>query len=82
VESHLDFSETLKLNFSLLADVDKKASKSYQVLTELGVIAYSSRETFIIDPDGRIAYHFDDVTPDTHTKIVLKKLDELLEIYQ
>ena len=82
VESHLDFSDTLKLNFSLLADEDKKTAKSYQVLTDLGLIAYSSRETFIIDPDGRIANHYDDVDPKTHTKIVLEKLDELLEIYK
>ena len=82
VESHLDFSDTLKLNFTLLADVDKKASKSYQVLTDLAVITYSRRETFIIDPDGRIAHHYDDVNPKTHTKTVLDKLDELIEIYK
>ena len=82
VESHLDFSDTLKLNFSLLADTDKKAAKSYQVLTDLGLIAYTQRETFIIDPEGRIAHHFDDVSPKTHTKIVLKKLKQLKEIYK
>lgn len=82
VESHLDFSDTLKLNFSLLADEDKKVAKRYQVLTDLGLIAYSRRETFIIDPAGRIAYHFDDVDPDIHTKLVLKKLEELKEIYK
>ncbi len=82
VESHLDFSETLKLNFSLLADETKSTSKSYDVLTDLGLIAYSSRETFIIDPEGRIAHHFDEVTPKTHTAMVLKKLDELIEIYK
>ncbi|MFT5450808.1 MAG: peroxiredoxin Q/BCP [Enterobacterales bacterium] len=82
VESHLDFSDTLKLNFSLLADVDKKTAKSYQVLTDLGLITYSRRETFIIDPDGRIAHHYDDVDPKSHTKMVLQKLDELLEVYK
>ena len=82
VESHLDFSKTLNLNFSILSDEDKKVSKSYEVLTDLGLIAYSQRQTFIIDPEGRIAFHFDEVTPETHTAIVLKKLDELKEIYQ
>ncbi|PCJ50518.1 MAG: peroxiredoxin [Gammaproteobacteria bacterium] len=82
VESHLGFSDTLNLNFSLLADEDKQVSKRYQVLTDLGLIAYASRETFLIDPDGRIAYHFDDVDPKTHIKLVLKKLDELKDIYK
>lgn len=82
VESHLDFSDTLNLNFSLLADEDKKTAKSYQVLTDLGLIAYSKRETFIIDPDGRIAHHYEDVNPKTHTQMVLNKLDELIEIYK
>ena len=82
IDSHLDFSETLKLNFSLLVDEDKKASKRYQVLTDLGLVAYSKRETFIIDPDGRIAHHFEKVDPNTHTQLVLNKLDDLKEIYK
>jgi len=82
VESHLDFSETLELNFSLLADDKKTVSKSYDVLTDLAVFAYSQRETFIIDPEGRIAHHFKDVDPKTHADIVLSKLDELIEIYK
>ncbi len=82
VESHLDFSKTLELNFSILSDEKRKAAKSYEVLTNLGIIAYTSRETFIVDPDGRIAHHFDDVSPKTHTETVLKKLDELKTLYQ
>jgi len=82
VASHLDFSKTLDLNFSILADENKEVAKSYQVLTDLGLIAYSQRETFIIDPGGRIAHHFDDVDPKTHVTLVLNKLDELIAIYK
>ena len=82
VASHLDFSKTLALNFSILADEDKKASTSYGVLTDLGLIAYSQRQTFIIDPEGRVAFHFEEVSPKTHTTVVLKKLDALIEIYK
>jgi len=82
VESHLDFSDTMELNFSILSDEKKEVAKSYQVLTSLLLIAYTSRETFIIDPDGRIAHHFDDVDPETHTDVVLNKLEELKEIYK
>lgn len=82
VESHLDFSETMELNFSILADDKKVVATRYEVLTNLGIVAYSSRETFIIDPHGRIAHHFDDVDPKTHTKVVLNKIDELIDVYK
>ena len=82
VASHLDFSNTMELNFSILADDKKDVSKRYEVLSDLLVIAYSKRETFIIDPAGRIAHHFDDVSPKTHADMVLSKLDELIEIYK
>ena len=82
VESHLDFSNTMELNFSILADDKKVVAKRYQVLSDLVLFAYSKRETFIIDPDGRIAHHFDDVSPKTHTDMVLSKLDELRDIYK
>ena len=82
VESHLDFSKTLELNFSILSDEKRKVAKSYEVLTNLGIVAYTSRETFIIDPSSRVAHHFDDVSPKTHTETVLKKLDELKELYK
>lgn len=81
VESHLEFTKIMDLNFSLLADVDKNAAKKYAVLTDFGLISYTKRETFIIDPDGRIAHHFNKVDPDTHTQEVLEKLDELVKLY-
>jgi peroxiredoxin Q/BCP len=82
VESHLDFHKTLELNFNLLADNEKVVSKSYQVLNDFVILAYSRRQTFIIDPEGRVAHHFSDVDPNTHTGLVMKKLDELKDIYQ
>lgn len=81
VASHKDFYQTMDLNFDLLADENKSVSKSYQVLMDFLLIAYSKRETFIIDPTGRIAYHFDDVDPKVHTQIVLQKLIELHDIF-
>ena len=80
VESHLDFSKTLELNFSILADEEKKASKSYEVLTDLGLIAYSQRQTFIIDPQGKIAKHYEDVDPDVHSAEVLAELERLMRL--
>jgi peroxiredoxin Q/BCP len=35
------------------------------------------RDTFIIDPQGRIAKRFDNVNPDGHSKMVLAELTKL-----
>lgn len=81
VESHKSFHDDLKLNFDLLSDKQKIISKAYNVLNDLVVISYSRRQTFIIDPLGMIAHHFEDVDPDTHATEVISKLSELQKIY-
>lgn len=67
VKSHAEFAEKYSLPFPLLADTEKTASKAYGVLKNYGVIRLSSRQTFVIDPDGRIAKHYPKVDPDTHS---------------
>jgi peroxiredoxin len=52
VESHKRFVDKEHLNFSLLADSDKKMSADYGVLSPSG---YANRVTFVIDPDGKVA---------------------------
>ena len=37
----------------------------------------ADRQTFLIDPDGNVARHYEDVDPDTHSKQVLADLAEL-----
>lgn len=81
IESHQSFHEKLKLNFDLLADTEMSVSKSYDVLTNLAVVSYSSRQTFIIDPMGMIAHHFEDVDPDTHASETYEKLKEVQKIF-
>ncbi len=81
LESKKAFHTDQKLNFNLLADVDKETSKAYNVLNDLVVLSYSKRQTFIIDPVGVIAHHFEDVDPDTHAGEVITKLKEIKAIY-
>ena len=38
----------------------------------------SKRETFIVDPEGRIAKHYADVNPKGHSEIVLADLKQLM----
>ena len=76
VESHAEFAEKYHLPFPLLADTDKQAAKAFGVMSTLGLFA--SRETFIIDPDGRVARHYGKVKPETHSAEVLGDLAALI----
>lgn len=77
VESHKKFAEKHGLPFTLLADADKKVTKEYGVLKNYGVIEVARRDTFLIDPQGRIAKHYESVDPDTNSKIVLEDIKAL-----
>ncbi|MDH3589755.1 MAG: peroxiredoxin [Gammaproteobacteria bacterium] len=67
VESHAEFAEKYHLPFPLLADTDKRTATTYGVLRNYGVVKLSSRQTFLIDPEGRIAKHYGKVDPETHS---------------
>lgn len=77
VDSHKEFAEKYSLPFTLLSDADKQAAKAYGVLTKFGPIEITARETFLIDPDGRIAKHYKKVKPDAHSQEVLSDLAKL-----
>jgi thioredoxin-dependent peroxiredoxin len=69
-ESHRRFREKYNLNFPLLTDEDGRAADALGVLRESGKSA--NRVTFLLDPDGRIARVYPEVSPETHA-------DEILE---
>jgi peroxiredoxin Q/BCP len=78
VASHKHFAEEHNLPFTLLADSTKETAKSYGVLrSALGLMEIASRETFIIDPQGRIAKHYASVDPKGHSQAVLADLKGL-----
>ena len=55
------------LPFPLLADASHDVAKKYGVLSEIktpnGSMFIASRDTFLIDPSGKVARHYN-VTPD------------------
>lgn len=51
------------LPFPLLADATMETAKKYGVLMTRGTMTIASRDTFLIDPAGKIAKHYD-VSPD------------------
>lgn len=79
VESHKEFSDKYKIPFTILADEDQSVAKAYGVLKNYMVAKLASRQSFIIDPHGNIAKHYNDVDPDEHTSQVLTDIQQLME---
>src|SRR5919107_1509777 len=76
-ESHKDFCAKEGLNFKLLSDSDAKVSEQYGSIMEYNGAKLSARNTFIIDPQGKIAKVFEKVKPGGHSEEVLAALAEL-----
>ena len=74
------FREKFGLPFTLLADEDHTASGAYGAWVEKhkdGKTSWgTARTTFLIDPDGRVARVWTNVTSDGHGTEVLQALDE------
>ena len=77
VASHKEFAEKHSVPFALLADTNKSMAKSYGVLTSKLGFSYTRRDTFVIDPQGKIAKHYPDVDPEANVKQVLEDLAKL-----
>ncbi len=80
VDSHKKFCTKEGLNFKLLADTDHKVSDEYGSLMNLGITQIAKRNTFIIDPVGKIARVYTGVDPNKHSQEVLAALDEVQKI--
>jgi peroxiredoxin Q/BCP len=77
VDSHKKFCAKDGLNFKLLADSDGKVSRAYGSLTNLGVVKFAARHTFLIDPGGKVAKAYTSVDPARHSEEVLAALDQM-----
>lgn len=76
-ESHKSFCEKEGLSFKLLADTETKVSEAYGSLRDYNGNKLSARNTFIIDPQGKIAKVFLGVKPAGHSDEALAALAEL-----
>jgi peroxiredoxin Q/BCP len=77
VGSHKAFAEKYQLPFPLLADVTHDTARAYGVLTKHGDTEYAKRETFVIDPQGKVAKHYIGVDPKKNATEVLADLQTL-----
>jgi len=75
VASKKQFAARHSLPFSVLADTDKAVARAYGVLNLIGL---ARRETFVIDPQGRIARHYPAVDPKEHSRQLLADLKALI----
>jgi peroxiredoxin Q/BCP len=76
-QSHKDFCAKEGLNFKLLADTDAKVSEQYGSVMEYQGAKLSARNTFIIDPQGKLVKVFEKVKVAAHSEEVLAALATL-----
>lgn len=76
-DSHKEFCAKEGLAFKLLADTEAKTSADYGSIMEYNGTKLSARNTFIIDPSGKIAKVFPKVKVQAHSEEVLAALAEL-----
>jgi peroxiredoxin Q/BCP len=76
-QSHKDFCAKEGLNFKLLADPDAKVTAQYGSTMDYKGAKMAARNTFLIDPQGKIAKVYTGVKPTEHSEQVLKDLADL-----
>ena len=74
VDSHKQFCTKDSLTFHLLADPDHKVVSEYGSLGAFGPMTIAQRNTFLIDPKGKIAKVWVKVTPANAASDVLAAL--------
>ena len=76
-ESHKEFCAKEGLKFRLLSDPEARVSSAYHSVMDYKGAKLSARNTFVIDPEGKVARVFASVKPVGHSEEVLTALAEL-----
>ena len=74
-ETNKRYAESLKLDYPILSDPEKKTARTYGVVTDQRPVPF--RWTFIVGTDGKILYVDKQVSAKTHGADLVKKLKEL-----
>lgn len=74
VESHQKFADEYDLTYPLLADVDKKLAKKFEVVNMIGIY---KRTTFIISKEQKIMKVFPKVKIDGHVERIVEYLKDI-----
>ena len=73
-ESHADFARKYNLPFALLADRGGETALRYGSLRDFGLLKFAKRNTFLIDPAGKVAKVYVGVNPARDTANVANDL--------
>jgi thioredoxin-dependent peroxiredoxin len=73
--SHKEFCAKEGLSFKLLSDQDKKVVAMYGSTMDHGGVTMAKRNTFLIDPHGKIVQVWTAVNPQEHSAQVLEALN-------
>jgi thioredoxin-dependent peroxiredoxin len=76
-DSHKKFCTKEGLTFRLLADPEHKVVDEYGSLGHFGTWTIANRNTFLIDPQGKIVKFWTKVDPSHHSEDVLAALADL-----
>ena len=76
-QSHKDFCAKEGLSFKLLSDPEAQVSTQYGSVMDYKGSKLSARNTFLIDPQGKVAKVFLGVQPSGHSTEVLSTLTSL-----
>ena len=75
--SHQSFCTKQGLSFKLLSDTSKEVAIKYDSLHSIMGFKIAARNTFLIDPQGRVAKVWTSVSPAGHSSEVLAALHTL-----
>ena len=76
-ESHAAFSRKYNLPFALLADRNGEIASRFGSLISLGVVKFARRNTFLVDPQGKVAKVYLGVNPAKNAQQVMDDLKKL-----
>ncbi len=77
VESHRDFAKEYSLPFPLLADAGGEVAARYGSIRDFGLFRLARRNTFLIDPQGRVAKVYLAVNAASNSREVIEDLRRL-----
>jgi len=75
--SHKKFADKYNLPFPLLADEKATVARSYGAVTDVLVVKFAKRYTFLIDPQGKIAKTYLQVNTSRHSQEIIDDLKKL-----
>ncbi|MES9940222.1 MAG: peroxiredoxin [Candidatus Thiodiazotropha sp. 6PLUC2] len=77
--SHQRFAEKFELGFPILSDVEGRVAQSYGSLFRLWPFIFAKRQTFIIDPAGKIAAIYRKVDAKNHSLHIVEELQRVMQ---